>query len=77
MKEEAEDFLAHELKLSNRHFLPLQGEIVCSDVGYQRFALMLVGKMINNTNGHRSKTWDEVLLYIQSIRYELGLDKQK
>ena len=72
--EEGEDFLAHEIGLAGRAFLPVEGKEVCSLVGNQRFALMMVGKMITTkSTQQKALSWNEVLDYIHSIRSELGI----
>ena len=67
--EDGEDFLAHEIGMAGRSFLPPEGKEVCDLVGYQRFALMLVGNMVHK----KQKSWSEILSYVQAVRNELGM----
>lgn len=75
-QDEGEDFLAHEIGLSGRLFLPTEGKEVCRLVGYQRFALMIVGNMmtVKPTQYKKSRTWKEILAYVHLVRNELSLE---
>lgn len=75
-QKEGEEFLAHEIGLSGHLTLPPQGKEICSLVGYQRFALMIVGSMISNRSKQkRSWSWTELLSYVHSVRCELNLSQ--
>ena len=74
--EEGEEFFAHEIGHSSHLTLPPQGKEICSLVGYQRFALMIIGNLISSNNKQKkSWTWTEVLSYVQSVRRELNLSQ--
>ena len=73
-KEVAEEFLAHEIGLSGPILLPPQARQICALVGFQRLALMIIGGKINPKSGQKPWSWEDVFLYVQSIRAELKME---
>jgi len=72
-KIEGEDFLSNEIGLTECQ-LPQHGKEVAALVGYQKYALMIIGNMIAPMKSrNKGKTWSEVLTYIQSIIEEIGV----
>jgi len=69
--------MAHEVDLAGRHLLPETGKKVCACLGYQRFAMMIVGSMITKGTGagkqKKRKTWDEVFVFVKSVRDDVGI----
>lgn len=73
-KEDAEKFLADEVGLAGPMLLPPEGRIVCSLVGFQRFALMMIGSKIQPKGGQKPWSWEKVLSFVRSIRDELKIE---
>jgi hypothetical protein len=71
---EGKDFMAHEIGLAGGDLLPDIAIKTCALVGYQKFAMMIVGSLITNQNKSMPKmSWEEVLDFVDSARGELGL----
>lgn len=77
--DQGEEFLAHEMGLEGCSTLPKEGIELCSLVGYQKTALMVVASKLKrerNVPGNMIN-WTQTLEYIVGIRLELGLDDGK
>ena len=74
-KDEAEEFLAHEIGLIGQESLSDEGKNVATLVGYQRLALVIIGNMICPTKKIKAtKSWGEVITLVLSIRQQLGIN---
>ena len=75
-KIDGEHFLSQEIGLEGEGrdtMLPPIGKEVARLVGYQKFALMMVGNMISPPVKSKRKAmdWSQVLAFVQSIRNEM------
>lgn len=71
---EGEDFMAHEIGLAGRHVLPGAAIEICALVGYQRFAMIIIGSFVTKQNKNMPrKSWDEAIDFVKSAREELGM----
>ncbi len=71
---DGEDFMAHEVGLAGRKDLPVPAKKLCSLVGYQRFAMMIVGSIVTTQNeGSPQKSWEDAIEFVEAARNELGL----
>ena len=69
-----EEFLAREIGLEQGSNLPPVATEVVELVGYQKFALMMIGGMVAPLGKKkRSWSWDEVRSYVFELRAELCL----
>lgn len=73
-KIEGELFLSNELGLTECDVLTTQGKEVAALVGYQKYALMIIGNMISPLKSQKKGIeWDEVEAYIRSIVEEIAV----
>ena len=71
-EEEGIEFLAHEVGLEKKEHLCIQGRQVAALVGYQKFALMLIGGMISPVRKSKKPwTWNRVTKYVETIITEI------
>lgn len=72
-KTEGEFFLYNELGLTEPEVLPPEGKEVAALVGYQKYALMVIGKMISRNIDMK---WNGILLHVKSIIEEITVELQ-
>ena len=72
-KQKGEDFLCTEIGLS---VLPPEGSEIAQLLGFDKFALIVIGDMISPTKKEKRKwSWKETIQYVMEIHSELIRDQ--